>query len=60
MFIHRPLNLNANSLNALRRRLSASVSKLMVVKRQAPQAVAVPSCENGVCVLDWKPQRPAA
>jgi hypothetical protein len=38
------------------RKLSVSVQNLVF----KPAAAPLPTCENGVCSLNWKPQRPAA
>jgi hypothetical protein len=45
---------------AVGRTITASVGKVVFRAVLQPAPAAVPSCENGVCSLDWKPQRPAA
>jgi hypothetical protein len=48
----------AEVANRLNRKLSAAVQYL-VTHPQLAQA-PVPTCQNGVCMVSWKPQRPAA
>lgn len=65
--LHPTSNLNGN--RDLERKLTASVQRLSFHTRQAAVEQVEQSvessqpeshCENGVCLVTWKPQRPAA
>lgn len=50
------------SIEAVDRKLTVTVQR-QVFKSQPEQEAAsapMPTCENGVCTVNWKPQRPAA